>query len=667
MNTFFLAALSVLIFDLSSLPLLANTPLPAPKIRCRDFNVHTKELYFRSFLSTHKTDLADLGIELSYENKVLTINHKVSLPLLPKRETYEDCLLFTSMDHEKAQIVYKAYKTHIHPLLLNDKALQNSFIGFLQQHFYMVGSPFYDLGDTLGLFGIFDNLRKDGQGSKALVSFQNEVKVEMEKANAAITPTTPTGRRNHNTVLMFHGPYGSGHISVSKAMEEAIDPRTEVKVLDECSDSEDILYKAVGYYSCRIWTDFTLRDANEKRAEVLYTLTKYLQDFLIQDRVGHLRRKALKIAPNLIISNIHHVIEMTELAHAMVLPLVISVSDFSLPENQWKHINHMKYPVVSYWIPTKNRNFFRRMLTRLAGTPHIQKHQRLGLLQELLFSQEADFEETMQDMEIFKISGFPVAKPFRKRVSAKEVAKIREDLKLTSDPERRVIGLTYGGTVPVPQYKKLLEALINNQKQLNHKIQIAMLTGNNTKAYQALPTILENLGLRFSNEESMQALPKSDDLITVHIFRQLSYPHAISTFYKATDLILSKAGGATSAELAASRTRYLRAFGVQNWEVENVKYLESAGLTTTAKNFVSLANPLQENLKLYEKDIDIDDLISEINRSLTSPPPIQEDIVVPFNPVLMNQNISNTIFEFNRFNNNTASIIKRPIVANSRR
>ncbi len=103
----------------------------------------------------------------------------------------------------------------------------------------------------------------------------------------------------------------------------------------------------------------------------------------------------------------------------------------------------------------------------------------------------------------------------------------------------------------------------------------------------------------------------------------LAYPSEIAALYKITDLLLSKAGGATTAEIVTTQTRYLRAFRLTEAELENIQYLEELGLSLPSKRFLKNADPLQEDLQFYFNAPNYDEFIESLNRMLTEGSQVQ--------------------------------------------
>ena len=198
--------------------------------------------------------------------------------------------------------------------------------------------------------------------------------------------------------------------------------------------------------------------------------------------------------------------------------------------------------------------------------------------------------------------------------------------------------------------KTFLEKAIAYKNSLNSKIQLLVLTGKNKSLYEELESFLTEKGIPVMTDASYaQNKDKQfDEKIIARVLPLVSYPTDIANLYKITDLLLSKSGGATSSEIVATETPYLRVFGLSHWELENIKYLESVGLSRVAKKFQTKENPLEENLSFYEEPVDYDELLETLNGFLLEKPKVKREKVLSFDRTRVRKLIHQTIEDYRK-------------------
>jgi UDP-N-acetylglucosamine:LPS N-acetylglucosamine transferase len=554
----------------------------------------------------------------------------------PRDEKFEETLLKAVDDVQIANIVFRSFQTHLATLVDDNPKLKADVQAFIVKRFFKLGSPSYDLATP------FEGYPKV---QTAFRDFRQEI-IDVSKREIALPFNNIGNPKKRITILT--GPYGAGHISPAKALKEELQDEFEVTIIDD----EDIICNDIRE------NNPLLELCQENDGLLLIKPAKYKDPELpkfLRDRSGLVRRRIAELKPDFIISALHHIPQLSSIAHYMNIPSAVVVTDFHFPEPQWEMIDEVKYPIFSYWIPTENPDFFRQMIqsfTKQGPAFDWAVHPRSKLIREKLFEAKKELRELLPELEVFKPTGFPVAKIFEQPASADEKNATYQKLKMNSDSNRKNVTLSSGGAVVSDTIKGFLEILFSRKELLNNKIQLVILTGRNKDLYRELESFLteRSIPLITDRNYSQTKNRKFKEKIIARVMPMLSYPTEIASLYKVTDLLLSKSGGATTAEIAATHTPYLRAFGLNQWELENVKYLESIGLTLPPKRFVKKEDSLKEDLEPYLSPMEQDEFFETLNKMLAKKPDLRRDKIFPFKRDAIRQSIRNAIEGHRRLN-----------------
>ncbi len=562
-------------------------------------------------------------------------------------------LLFRIADKRIAEIVFESYRTHLAQFAKDDISMEIPIQWLIYSALFKLGSSHYEFRVPFWEFPELDSL-DPSDFEAAFQAFREQV-INESKRNFASATKTPSEKKR---VSIITAPHNGGHISPAKALKEELEGEFEVQLVDEhevlCAEADKRGLKiwqcgyglpplfAFGVYNMD-WESFDFSP---------FTSLPYVRE-MKTNLYGIIREKIAEFGADFIISTLHHVESLTVMAHFMDLPMAIVVTDYGFPPTQWHAMDDVRYPSISYWTPSKDRNLFRRMLQEfeLEGPAfNWTAHFRSALIKTKLFESKLEFEALLPELEVFKLTGFPIAKIFEKEISEEEANLARQQLKLNTDPERKNIALSYGVGVDDESIKTFLEKAIAYKNSLNSKIQLLVLTGKNKSLYEELESFLTEKGIPVMTDASYaQNKDKQfDEKIIARVLPLVSYPTDIANLYKITDLLLSKSGGATSSEIVATETPYLRVFGLSHWELENIKYLESVGLSRVAKKFQTKENPLEENLSFYEEPVDYDELLETLNGFLLEKPKVKREKVLSFDRTRVRKLIHQTIEDYRK-------------------
>ncbi len=554
-------------------------------------------------------------------------------------DLFEMTLNWSSFDTEFSQIVFRSYKKYLATLVTPQSKSEQKLKDYIIDHLFQLSTLAYVLELPLWEYSEL-NVGHRNALQKAFTNFRTQVVEEVK-----FWQTEPSNFDQEDTkkrIVIVTGPYNGGHISPAKALKEELNGDFDVEIVDDietlCKELKnhgfdgDICQYNGSNLIMNGGGSFPYFDLYSPFYPVYFD-SRFHKMFL--NSYGLVRKKLMELKPNLIISTLHHMPNLVTAAHNLNIPIATVVTDFGLPPMQWGHLNHGKYPYLSIWSPTKNNNFFRRMIrsAELQGAQYNWTANAISyLIKQHIFYEKKELTDLLPELETLRLTGFPVAKSFEKELTEQEKIDVKRRLKMNLDPHRKSVALSYGAGVVATLIESFLESLLAGQDALNQPVQLIILTGRNQKLYHELESFLAWKNVPVINADNYEETREKifDEKIIVRVLPMLAYPNDIADFYKVIDLLLSKAGGATSAEIVATQTHYLRAFGLTGWELENIKYLEAVGLTIPSKKFSSKENPLEEDLTFYLTPPENDEFFESLNSMLSKSVQIKKDKIVYF-------------------------------------
>jgi hypothetical protein len=582
-----------------------------------------RNLSASEFYHSYSSEFKKWDISLDISNDRATAVDGTIYPRYAWKNRLERSLTQHTNDHFKSRVISQAYHRHIYPILKNNPEINQSFKSFLYLYHVYFGSDIAPVKKKLSLYAKLNPFFTDRRYSVALSKFMNEISSAFPKRS----PDT-TGPLK---IAIITGPYGSGHTSSAKALKEALKGKQNfhVTTLDECTDFPDTLFRMTrkvdpttgtetGYHACRIYNDITISEGNFRKATLLYILNSKLSDFIPLNKFHYLYERLKNENTDLILSTVHHIEEITANSYMLDIPTRITVTDYEFPSKQWFHLNQIDSTLVQYWVPTLNyKGFFRPLVRDYALKRWDTKlsHARINVIYQQIFHQGKSLADIQEQLGVFSYLPFPVSPKIEPPVSKKESMDHRLNPKLafSNQAERKVITLSAGGTPNAHVMSRATEQVIRIAPKIPYKLQLAVLTSDNQSVIQKITQVFNSHRIPIMDP----LLPTSEGStpITARILPLLSYPDEMASVYKASDAVISKSGGASTAEIIYSNTPFIRGFALWPWTIENFKYLESLGLSYSASTSTS-SGSMKENLTHYLQEVSDDDLISQLNHFL---------------------------------------------------
>ena len=530
-------------------------------------------------------------------------------------------------DIKKAKIISRAYHRHILPIFKGNAQLDDSFKYFIKEYHNFFGSRYSELHRKLELFREFSPFSSDPHFIQGLQLFTQAIQKAYPKPKFSHDPQL-------KKIVIITGPYGAGHLTPAYELKSEFlkgakangdTQNLQVTVLNECTDFPDTLFLFTGkYHSCKIYNDIVVSEVDPFKEALLKILNTKLADYRPTDKFTQLYERLKLEEPDLLISTVHHIPQITAYAYLLDVPLRILVTDFEFPERQWPYLNHVNQNLVKYWIPSSWSGFFRSMVNRYYFRSWVArvKGMRTQVIYESIFQNNRTFEDLSRDLGVFEVTAFPISQQIRPPRDHHEEIESRKKLELSSDRNRKVILIANGGSANSEIVTSLVEKLLSIVDQIKLNTEIAILSSGNSALIQSVASVFKKYEIPVTLDGSNRIPPDHEKNIKTlgRIFGRLTNPEGMSDAYKASNLVISKSGGASTAEFVASQLYFIRGFPLWNWEVENTKYLEHVQLALSP-NYSG--DVLREPLGSYLMDVSADSLLTQINILLgtqTQPP-----------------------------------------------
>ena len=392
----------------------------------------------------------------------------------------------------------------------------------------------------------------------------------------------------------------------------------EVKIINECTQLPDALATVTQNQlrGCETFHDFTYKESNERKATLLNILNFKLGEYLLPNHFESLFDWIQDFKPDKIISTVHHIDSISALAYETLIPVSIVITDFEFPEKQWFHLNHVDPELIQYLFSGSDKNFFRRMVfnySRNYWDTQIPR-TRTNQIDQKLFQDEKNniFHDVTESTGVLKYVEFPTPQSIHLPSSEENILKERESLDLSLRKERKIVTISFGGSSNSTEIVSLLNKIISQSSTILHPIQLVVLSGGNPQVIEEVSLLFQKNQIETENSIDLKDLSKN---ITGKILNRLSYPDEMARLYRATDVFVSKSGGATTSELIHSQTYFMRGFKLWPWEIANTQYLESVGLAIPPPK----GSNSHDQKSFYSEDLPAEDISFQLNSLISRP------------------------------------------------
>lgn len=465
-----------------------------------------------------------------------------------------------------AKAMYDAYAKHVLPLIQDDNDLKDHIEYWIYSHSRLLGSITSDPKAML-LNDEFFKKNQDANYVKAMDRFFEDVLAFESKGwkNRYYDQARPSSNQKRRIAIIGTSAFGGGHYTVAKSIRDAIQyqfgSQFEIKVIDtrKLEPEKDNMMRITGggLHSENIYDEFFQKEDNPKKASAFWKVHSEISYFINDDSTQVLLDDIRQFQPDLIFSCIHHRPELINLAYATEVPLRIVSTDFDLQPHLFSYVQTLNPSLVKILVSTLDPIFFESL------AQHMQRPDIEGFYAPVIkdsiqsyVDKKISTSELFKNVSVFERFGIPTSPEIQKVQDSKMLELYREQFKIRK--QSKILTLAMGR-----QGAGNLKSMVLDIKSVADKLpetDVLVLCGSNETLKAELQTLTEGTaaGVRFH----LLSLLDSKDM---------------SKIYNITDLLVSKPGGVTTAEVEVTRTPVL-AYIYYPWEEINLSYLKRQDL-----------------------------------------------------------------------------------------
>lgn len=452
------------------------------------------------------------------------------------------------LDPERAQYIYEQFKRHIEPTLVREQSwdLFSDWANALLDNVYQ-----------LGIFE--DSMRKNFE------EFSPELKAFIDKhpqeaaaffkgiaeRDRALNGSMSTRQGKQRKVVVLTSSTGGGHKTTADAVAQLLKKKGMlVEVIDQDSlDPErdplklgGVRYGGGAITDKEVYNKVFQQDDSPEKAGELWGICGHIRQFVPKKEMATVADRIRKFSPDTIISTTSYRPEQSALAYSLGVPMSYLHTDFSFNEQLKPLVPKVDSKLVDFWVN--------------ASDSQITLNDAVG-----------------GNKQTVKVAGYPTREAFTPLKSAAQIKSLKKNLGIGSD--ERVAILAMGRQGVASEIKKRMDQLLDRNNHYAEPLHVVVACGKNETLKNELEGYLHSLPesrrhphLRFSIRGFM-----NDQQMADH--------------YKVADVLISKPGGATSAEAARMGVPLL-SMHPHEWERSNQEFLHRHGLSEVLddKHFV---------------------------------------------------------------------------------
>ncbi len=478
-----------------------------------------------------------------------------------KKDTHFDVLRKTMArkinDIHRVDQILEAYKKltkEVH----QPQATWNVFEKWLTEKSYFIGSKHYN----------HDLVYEELPGLKKSDSFHRYFKRFVEN----ILPKTPPKEAHHGKVkritVLYSGLAGGGHKSPAVALArycEQIGHKVLIIDLDEISN----LYspRVDGYTKAQIYEEIYQRQGNQKKATELYKRINKLYTPEKRKYLFDTKERIRKFRADHIFAVAHHQHNLSYLSYQLGIPMTYVHTDHTFNPNLIRLVKEqvkLADPLIQFGVLTYSKSFFENI------------HQA--------FSVQDKHLPPALSKQMVQLA-FPV-RPSFKSATKVQIKKLRKALHI---PQNGIVcKLAMGQAGFTDELGKIVHKLIQEAKTLKKPLDVFVICAKNTKLKADLEKVVKRAALHHSK-------------LHMHVcgFMEEKEMAAID---RASDVWITKPGGATCAELVCTQKQMLYLFvDHHEWEKTNAAYLRKLRLAAPLSLQTSITKQIMKRAAYHKK------------------------------------------------------------------
>ncbi|MDD9950401.1 MAG: hypothetical protein OXT67_02445 [Zetaproteobacteria bacterium] len=516
---------------------------------------------FYNYPSTILQELAKFNVQVTDE-KLITADGK-EYPRIHWKNDFEKQLFRKLEDPKKSTLIYTAYENYLLPALTHDASLQSRFKQWIIDNAFLLGSVNHPGLEVLRQYTEFSVLLEDPQSAltKACEQFFNTLIISADKS--LHHPLSQEPRPHFKSIAFITTSGGGGHYTTSKSMEAEIQQRygkqAKVRSINHAAEQKtcDPLYLATGKMTADdIYNEFFQKENDPQKANLYWSLYSVLQDYIPFTCNRQIKDKINQTPTDLIISTMPHFDIHADLAYSHDVPLRVTGTDYTLAYATYQSALYSSEKLIRFWVTSGEREIFQHFL----DTPFAASEQATQVKDSLTAATENVISGKQMPLYLddkFQVLGFPLRKPFDlKYWQHTSVQQLKQERGIPT--RKKVVILTMGanGVGTVADIALRAQSLAY---AFRDEVHFVVVCGKNHLSRSIVESFISKSSRKFDSGFSMESTG------------YLSMEDMAKLFYM-SDAIISKPGGATTAEASAMRTPMLIT-EAHMWEAPNQAYL----------------------------------------------------------------------------------------------
>ncbi|MDD9952526.1 MAG: family 16 glycosylhydrolase [Zetaproteobacteria bacterium] len=475
-----------------------------------------------------------VGPNLSMQGKVYTpLDYPSKLSFL---------LHLQLRDPYKAEVLHTLFRQQMEDAQLSLQA-QDRLAQWVVEVAKYLGSPTYFLVNSNDV-SAWTGLEGPEQGR--MVTAAKAILKELAAVFA-----TQAGQVDPERVMILTTTSGGGHFSVAKAMEarlQAMALRPELLIVDELGDA-DPFHQLTGRPSGVIFNEIHQKQGNIPLFnQYMQFIHWYLLYYLQNSENAVIRARQQAVRPVATINTMGYTDAYVSTAFDLDTPQLVVSTDFDVWESLDPVVQKSADALIRLGVPARGDTVLAAILQRNPDTG------MAAALQEFAHQREQHAARNV----VPYLLGYPIRDAIR-RLSAAERAQKRQSLGL-ADSDR--VLLVMMGSQGKASLFDIVRTLQTRLAELSPLPQVYIFTGRNEELRGKL--------------QQMIAQAPAAVAPALHVLGMQS-AEQINDWYNAADLLISKPGGATAAEVLAVELPLIM-YDINEGERQNRAYLEASGL-----------------------------------------------------------------------------------------
>lgn len=473
----------------------------------------------------------------------------------PYLSTLEEKMAIKLKDPEFAKIISTAFETHLLPEIKmhpNADKMQKEWEACLIQYASLLGTDI-DYMQSLFFSRIINPEVNTFVGQHPLPCYSFFFDIAESQENKRSTETAENRR-----IVILSSSSGGGHITTAEAIQEFMETQGyKVIILDQdefCKDVDPLIlggftYKGSSIMMSEVYSLVFQQDNDVKTANEIWQHGNEIRKYQPDCQMIHLIERIQEINPTMIFSVATHHEEHASLANRLGIPLKFIHTDYGFNNALLPIADKVHHRLIKFWVNTDEPEILEISQGILQGLKtNLPNNEPPESYENML--------RTLKEKKVIQVSGFPVRSAFLRENNQITLNNLKS--KLGFQHSCKVVSISMGKFGIADQILKYVKLMINPQNTFVEPLELVIVSGKNNELKKIL------------NQELAQM--DKHPQITVRVEGFLD-KQQMADYYKVTDVLLSKPGGATTAE-AEEMGVFLLCPKSYTWEKPNLNHIQ---------------------------------------------------------------------------------------------